>query len=142
MYDCGNTHYSFIVTTVWHTYSSSGIYRLVGRFLEATVTALGEGQPPPVRISAVRAVYFFCDNLIANNQTALLIPALPTMYEGVMSIAQSYGTEVLGLSLDSMEHLLKVRPCVMMDPHLYIFYFSHTNHGSAIFYRVVLPISA
>lgn len=79
------------------------------RFLEATVTALGEGQPAPVRISAVRAVYFFCDNLIANSQTALLSPALPAMYESVMSIAQSYGSEVLGLSLDSMEHLLKVR---------------------------------
>ena len=111
-------HDSFIVTTVRH--SSSCIYCLVGRFLEATVTALGEGQPPPVRISAVRAVYFFCDNLIANNQTALLIPALPAMYEGVMSIAQSYGTEVLGLSLDSMEHLLKVRSYVMMAPP-YIF---------------------
>ena len=104
------------------TYSRSCIYRLFGRFLEATVTALGEGQPPPVRISAVRAVYFFCDNLIANNQTALLIPALPAMYEGVMSIAQSYGTEVLGLSLDSMEHLLKVRSYMMIYPPPYIFF--------------------
>ena len=125
------------VTVHTFTYSHSGIYCLIGRFLEATVTALGEGQPPPVRISAVRAVYFFCDNLIANNQTALLIPALPAMYEGVMSIAQSYGTEVLGLSLDSMEHLLKVRPYAIMDPHPHIFFTCKSWVSYILIYKVI-----
>lgn len=62
-----------------------------------------------MRISSVRAGYYFCDNLMSAQKTQLLSPILPLMYEGVMAIALAYGTEVLGVSLDSMEIILRVK---------------------------------
>lgn len=83
-------------------------WSILNRFLEATVNGLSESQPACIRISSVRASYYYCENLILNQQAEILSPALPLLYEGTMSIAQAYGTEVLTLSLDSMEIALKV----------------------------------
>ena len=80
----------------------------VYRFLEATVTGLSESQPACVRISSVRATLFFCENLMRSEQTPLLNPVLSLLFEGAMSIAQAYGTEVLALCLESMEIALRV----------------------------------
>ena len=52
--------------------------------------------------------FYFCENLMMNKQTELLNPVLPLLFEGAMSIAQAYGTEVLALCLESMEITLRV----------------------------------
>lgn len=72
------------------------------------MTGLADSEPSCVRICSVRAVYHFCDNLMSKNQTELLKPALQTVLDGLLSIAQSYGTEVMALCLDSIQSLLKV----------------------------------
>ena len=43
-----------------------------------------------------------------SEQTQLLNPVLSLLFEGAMSIAQAYGTEVLALCLESMEIALRV----------------------------------
>lgn len=72
------------------------------------MNGLSANQPPCVRISAIRAAFHFCENLPGKSQLDTLNPALGPVLDGALSVAQSYGTEVMALCLDSMESLLKV----------------------------------
>ncbi|XP_013378679.1 importin-9 isoform X1 [Lingula anatina] len=82
--------------------------QLLERFLQATVSGLHPSQPPSVRISAVRAVFGFCDHLKQSNTTQLLAPHLGNMFDGLMSIAQQFSTEVLALCLETINIVLSV----------------------------------
>ena len=79
------------------------------RFLQATVGGLASSQPPAVRISAVRAVYGFCEHLKSNNSTAVLQPYIQAMLEGLLAVAQQFSCEVLALCLETLYIILGVR---------------------------------
>lgn len=81
---------------------------LLQKFLEATVSGLHPSQPASVRISAVRAVFGFCEHLQSNNSTHALQPYLQNMMEGLLAIAQQFSSEVLALCLETLCVVLAV----------------------------------
>lgn len=65
-------------------------------------------QPPSIRISAVRAVFGFCDHLKLSGNTQLLVPYLQSILEGLISIATQFSTEVMGLCLETLAVVVSV----------------------------------
>ena len=78
------------------------------RFLQSTVGGLHATQPPTIRISAIRAVYSYCQHLKSANTTQHLIPFLPNILDGLLSIATQFSSDVLSLCLETMSLLLTV----------------------------------
>ncbi|KAK7102594.1 importin-9-like [Littorina saxatilis] len=81
---------------------------LVSRFLQATVGGLHPTQHPSVRISAVRAVFGFCDHLKTTGNIQLLAPYLDNILEGLVTVATQFSTEVLGLCLETLSAIVAV----------------------------------
>lgn len=85
-------------------------------FLEGTVRGLQEGQPHPVRISAVRAIWGFCNHL--RNQEAgdasksLLVPLLPALVNGLVNMCANFSqsSEILGLIMENLAVVLDCDP--------------------------------
>ena len=83
-------------------------------FLEGTVRGLHADQPHPVRISAVRAIWGFCNHLRSSKGEAesprrqLLVPLLPALVDGLVSMASnfSHSSEILGLILENLAVVL------------------------------------
>ena len=90
------------------------------RFLEATVAGLGATQPPSVRISAVRAVFCFCEHLKDTDNTSVLQPFLAAMMDGMLSICNMYSAEVLALVLETMHIVLQVRAIILLSLSLFV----------------------
>ena len=78
------------------------------RFLQATVDGLHESQPPAVRISAVRAIYGFCDHLKVSSTTQILVPFLPPIMEGLIQLATQFASDVLALVMETISIVLTV----------------------------------
>ena len=82
------------------------------QFILDTCTGLQSEQPAVVRISAVRAIWGFCDHLRRNEEKrrALLAPVLPAMHEALlnMCIVFNSSSEVMGLVLENMAVVLAV----------------------------------
>jgi hypothetical protein len=97
------------------------------RSLQATVSGLHPNQPPSVRISAVRAVYGFCEHLKATSSTYVLQPYLDTMMEGLLAIATQFSSEVLALCLETMCVVLAVG-VITNCSHLVVFSFHIILH--------------
>ncbi|GFY70331.1 importin-9 [Trichonephila inaurata madagascariensis] len=81
---------------------------LVKRFLQATVSGLQPTQPATVRVSAVRAVWGFCDHLKTTEYVNLLIPYLAPITEGLISLAVQFSSEVLALVLESISIIITI----------------------------------
>ncbi|KAI0216737.1 Importin-9 [Lamellibrachia satsuma] len=81
---------------------------LLQSFLQATVSGLHPNQPATVRISAVRAVFGFCDHLKTTNNKQALQPYIADMTDGLLAIAQQFSTEVLALCLETLNMVLVV----------------------------------
>ncbi|PVD24404.1 hypothetical protein C0Q70_14886 [Pomacea canaliculata] len=81
---------------------------LISRFLQATVGGLHPTQPPTVRISAVRAVFGFCDHLKGTGNIQLLAPYLENILDGLVAVATQFSTEVLGLCLETLSVVVTV----------------------------------
>ena len=96
-------------------------------FLEGTVRGLAADQPHPVRISAVRAIWGFCEYLKAaagggvNGAAAgggnmslasLLVPLLPALVDGLVNMAANFSqsSEILGLILENLAVVLDCDP--------------------------------
>lgn len=83
-------------------------------FLEGTVRGLGQDQPHPVRISAVRAIWGFCNHLRTSKgeqdspRQQLLVPLLPALVDGLVAMASnfSHSSEILGLILENLAVVL------------------------------------
>ena len=83
-------------------------------FLEGTVRGLAQDQPHPVRISAVRAIWGFCDHLKTAGETgnvslaSLLVPLLPALVDGLVNMAANFSqsSEILGLILENLAVVL------------------------------------
>uniref|UniRef100_A0A3Q3ANS1 Importin 9 n=1 Tax=Kryptolebias marmoratus TaxID=37003 RepID=A0A3Q3ANS1_KRYMA len=75
---------------------------LIQQFLQATVSGLHESQPPSVRISAVRAIWGYCDQLKLSESTHVLQPFLPSILEGLIQLAAQFSSEVLTLVMETL----------------------------------------
>ncbi|XP_037016895.2 importin-9 isoform X4 [Artibeus jamaicensis] len=75
---------------------------LIQQFLQATVSGLHETQPPSVRISAVRAIWGYCDQLKASESTHVLQPFLPSVLDGLIHLAAQFSSEVLSLVMETL----------------------------------------
>lgn len=81
---------------------------LIQRFLQATVSGLQESQPSCVRVSAVRAIWGFCDHLKTTQLIGLLGPYLAPVMEGLLTLATQFSSEVLALVLEAITIVLSV----------------------------------
>uniref|UniRef100_A0AAR2J616 Importin N-terminal domain-containing protein n=1 Tax=Pygocentrus nattereri TaxID=42514 RepID=A0AAR2J616_PYGNA len=75
---------------------------LIQQFLQATVSGLHDSQPPSVRISAVRAIWGYCDQLKLSESTHVLQPYLPSILEGLVQLAAQFSSEVLTLVMETL----------------------------------------
>ncbi|CAN8200051.1 unnamed protein product [Coccothraustes coccothraustes] len=75
---------------------------LIQQFLQATVSGLHETQPPSVRISAVRAIWGYCDQLKISESTHVLQPFLPSILDGLIHLATQFSSEVLNLVMETL----------------------------------------
>ncbi|XP_029043182.1 importin-9 isoform X1 [Osmia bicornis bicornis] len=79
------------------------------RFLEATVNGLQENQPACIRISAVKAIYWFCkaSTLESNNTLGNIIRShLPNIFQGLFNLANQPSTEILTLVMETLQVLI------------------------------------
>ncbi|GFO07409.1 importin-9 [Plakobranchus ocellatus] len=81
---------------------------LIDKLLQATVGGLLMTQPPSIRISAVRAVFGFCDHLKVSSNTQLLVPFLQNILEGLIGIATQFSADVMGLCLETLGVVITV----------------------------------
>ncbi|CAI9717889.1 importin-9-like isoform X1 [Octopus vulgaris] len=78
------------------------------KFLQATMTGLHPNQPASVRISAVRAVFGFCEHLKNTGTTQLLFNFLPNIMEGLLTITTQFSSNVLALTLETLILVLAI----------------------------------
>ncbi|CAF96488.1 unnamed protein product, partial [Tetraodon nigroviridis] len=83
---------------------------LIQQFLQATVSGLHVTQPPSVRISAVRAIWGYCDQLKLSESTHVLQPFLPSILEGLVQLAAQFSSEVLTLVMETLCIVCTVDP--------------------------------
>ncbi|KAM8976738.1 importin-9 [Pelodytes ibericus] len=83
---------------------------LIQQFLQATVSGLHENQPPSVRISAVRAIWGYCDQLKTSESTHVLQPFLPSVVDGLINLAAQFTSEVLNLVMETLCIVCSVDP--------------------------------
>ncbi|XP_066529070.1 importin-9 [Hoplias malabaricus] len=83
---------------------------LIQQFLQATVSGLHDSQPPSVRISAVRAIWGYCDQLKLSESTHILQPYLPSILEGLVQLAAQFSSEVLTLVMETLCIVCTVDP--------------------------------
>lgn len=83
---------------------------LIQQFLQATVSGLHESQSPSVRISAVRAIWGYCDQLKLSESTHVLQPFLPSILEGLVQLAAQFSSEVLTLVMETLCIVCTVDP--------------------------------
>uniref|UniRef100_A0A8C7DRQ5 Importin 9 n=1 Tax=Oncorhynchus kisutch TaxID=8019 RepID=A0A8C7DRQ5_ONCKI len=75
---------------------------LIQQFLQATVSGLHDSQPPSVRISAVSAIWGYCDQLKLSKSTHVLQPFLPAVLDGLVQLAAQFSSEVLTLVMETL----------------------------------------
>ncbi|KAK1135756.1 hypothetical protein K0M31_000333 [Melipona bicolor] len=81
------------------------------RFLEATVNGLQENQLSCIRISAVKAIYWFCKASVEENNSTLgniIRSHLPNIFQGIFSLANQASTEILTLVLETLQVLVSL----------------------------------
>lgn len=79
------------------------------RFLEATVNGLQENQPACIRISAVKAIYWFCKaSTTETNSTIgnIIRSHLPNIFQGLFNFASQPSTEILTLVMETLQELV------------------------------------
>ncbi|WAR26248.1 IPO9-like protein [Mya arenaria] len=72
---------------------------LLQRCLQATVGGIHPSQHPVIRISAIRAVYSYCEFLKESGSSQMLVPFLPNITEGLIAVATQFSSDVLSLSV-------------------------------------------
>ncbi|XP_011308403.1 importin-9 [Fopius arisanus] len=84
---------------------------MIPRFLEATVNGLQENQPICIRISSVRAVYWFCEAPTAPNDLIdnSVRSQLSAMFQGLFNLVANQPTiEVLNLVMETFAVVISV----------------------------------
>lgn len=79
------------------------------RFLEATVNGLQENQPPCIRISAVKAIYWFSEASVEEDSIVNIIGChMPNIFQGLFSLVSQPNTDVLILVMETFQILVWV----------------------------------
>ncbi|XP_012280793.1 importin-9 [Orussus abietinus] len=80
------------------------------RFLEATVNGLQQNQPACIRISSVKALYWFCEATESEDNTIkkILCSHLPSTFQGLFDLASQSNTEVLSLAMETFSVLVSL----------------------------------
>ncbi|OAD62485.1 Importin-9 [Eufriesea mexicana] len=81
------------------------------RFLEATVNGLQENQPSCIRISAVKAIYWFCKASMTENNSTLgniIRSHLPNIFQGLFNLVNQSPTEILILVMETLQVLVSL----------------------------------
>ncbi|XP_015606737.1 importin-9 isoform X2 [Cephus cinctus] len=91
-------------------YASQMPPEISARFLEATVNGLQENQPSCIRISAVKAVYWFCEASSSGNSAInnIMRSHLPAIFQGLFNLANQPSTEVLTLLMETFAVLVSL----------------------------------
>ncbi|XP_070158231.1 importin-9 isoform X2 [Polyergus mexicanus] len=77
------------------------------RFLEATVNGLQENQLPCIRISAVKAVYWFSEASTEKDSIVNIIRChMPNIFQGLFSLVSQPNTDILILVMDTFQILV------------------------------------
>ncbi|XP_067212892.1 importin-9 isoform X3 [Linepithema humile] len=77
------------------------------RFLEATVNGLQENQPPCIRISAVKAIYWFCEASTEKDFLVNIIRChMPNIFQGLFSLVSQPNTDILTLVMETLQMLV------------------------------------
>ena len=99
---------------------------MCSRFLEATVIGLLETQPPCIRISAVKAIYWFCEASQSGNPAieGIMRNHLPAIFQGVFSLTSQPTPEMLTFVMETFAVLVSViknsfSPLNFFKNHLY-----------------------
>ncbi|KAM7306431.1 importin-9 [Ixodes scapularis] len=83
---------------------------MMQRFLQTTVDGLQQTQPATLRVSAVRAVWGFCEYLNNNNQSSQLTPFLAPFAEGLITLSTQFSSDVLALAMEALSIVIAVDP--------------------------------
>ncbi|KYN23174.1 Importin-9, partial [Trachymyrmex cornetzi] len=77
------------------------------RFLEATVNGLQENQPPCIRISAVKAIYWFSEASTGKDPIINIIRChMPNIFQGLFNLVSQPSTDVLTLVMETFQMLI------------------------------------
>ncbi|KAL6428612.1 hypothetical protein ACFW04_007913 [Cataglyphis niger] len=77
------------------------------RFLEATVNGLQENQPPCIRISAVKAIYWFSEASTEKDSIVNIIRChMPNIFQGLFSLVSQPNTDILILVMETFQILV------------------------------------
>ncbi|XP_043252941.1 importin-9 isoform X1 [Colletes gigas] len=79
------------------------------RFLEATVNGLQENQPACIRISAVKAIDWFCKASATETSSTIgniIRSHLPNIFQGLFNFASQPSTEILTLVMETLQELV------------------------------------
>ena len=79
-------------------------------YLSTTVTALQPSQPAVLRISAVKALYGFCDYLKSKGAGSLILPYLGPSIDGLLVMAEQATPDALALVLEALTLVISVSP--------------------------------
>uniref|UniRef100_A0AAX7SIE2 Importin N-terminal domain-containing protein n=1 Tax=Astatotilapia calliptera TaxID=8154 RepID=A0AAX7SIE2_ASTCA len=83
---------------------------VIQQFLQVTVSALHDCRPPSLRISAVRAIWGYCDQLKLSESTHVIQPFLPSILDGLVQLAAQFSSEVLTLVMETLCIVCTVDP--------------------------------
>ena len=101
------------------------------RFLEATVNGLQENQPPCIRISAVKAIYWFSEASTGKDPVINIIRChMPNIFQGLFNLVSQPSTDVLTLVMETFQMLIWVMPMLFYRTYIFLamhFYLSYLN---------------
>ncbi|KAK6177118.1 hypothetical protein SNE40_015285 [Patella caerulea] len=81
---------------------------LLEKCIQASVGGLHMSQAPSVRISAIRALYNYCEHLKNNNNTQVLVPFVLNIVDGLITMGTQFSADVLGLVIEALTLIISV----------------------------------
>jgi len=91
------------------------------RFLEATVNGLQENQPPCIRISAVKTIYWFSEVSTGKDSIVNIISChMPNIFQGLFNLVSQPSTDVLTLVMETFQTLIWVMPTLSYCTYIFL----------------------
>lgn len=104
------------------------------RFLEATVNGLQENQSPCIRISAVKAIYWFSEASTGKDPIINIIRChMPNIFQGLFNLVSQPSTDVLTLVMETFQMLIWVMPTLFYPTYIFLaMYFCYLSYLNLI----------
>jgi importin-9 len=106
------SYYPFLVGRALFT--ASRFPKLINKetlleLLKVTANALSDNQNPIIRVSAMKSIYCFCEELSNENQEQILVPHLAQIIDGLIQMISQNSTNQIGyLTLETLLVVLGV----------------------------------